>query len=348
MSHKRRARLPFHDTSTDTYQNNCNLYVNIGARRRRGEGTCVFYYPPKKWQKTGQKGQLLDDPVMERRLMEESYQQEMNSRALSSMSQSVDLYATLDGEIGPESDEEYQGPGRKRNRKGRLSKGIPTSSRKTRKSRAKHVSMDDDYDQMEAQHFCGLCGKSFMHKTALSHHIKNHHDTPIPQGSIIPQDKMYHSQMRPGPPQSQQLPPPPPHGHPHMHPHHQMHQHHPQMSHLPPPPPLQRMNTQLQKCVLCSHPAQQGRPGLDIMLKCTDCAKWHHPHCMEIKPHMIRHIQKYNWQCTDCKSCHACGKSENDEAILFCDQCDRGFHLYCLTPPLKQAPQGSWTCRHCN
>lgn len=68
--------------------------------------------------------------------MEESYQQEMNSRALSSMSQSVDLYATLDGssslkswknklpvgEIGPESDEEYQGPGRKRNRKGRLSK----------------------------------------------------------------------------------------------------------------------------------------------------------------------------------------------------------------------------------
>ena len=75
-------------------------------------------------------------PFEERRLMEESYQQEMNSRALSSMSQSVDLYATLDGssslkswknklpvgEIGPESDEEYQGPGRKRNRKGRLSK----------------------------------------------------------------------------------------------------------------------------------------------------------------------------------------------------------------------------------
>ena len=65
------------------------------------------------------------------------------------------------GEIGPESDEEYQGPGRKRNRKGRSSRaGLGGSSRKTRKSRAKNVSMDDDYDQVDTNsHFCGLCGK---------------------------------------------------------------------------------------------------------------------------------------------------------------------------------------------
>merc|ERR1712168_570816 len=134
MSHKRRARLPFHDASTDTYQNKCNLYINMDSKRRRGSGTCVFYYPPRRWQKQGQKGQMLDDPIMELKLMEDSYQQEMNSRAFS-MSQTVDLYATLEGEIGPESDEEYQGPGRKRNRKGRASKGIASSSRKTRKSR---------------------------------------------------------------------------------------------------------------------------------------------------------------------------------------------------------------------
>ena len=42
-----------------------------------------------------------------------------------------------------------------------------------------------------------------------------------------------------------------------------------------------------------------------------------------------------------------CGKSENDESILFCDQCDRGFHLYCLSPPLSEAPSGVWLCRHC-
>ena len=39
---------------------------------------------------------MLDDPIMELRLMEDSYQQEMNSRAFS-MSQTVDLYATLEG-----------------------------------------------------------------------------------------------------------------------------------------------------------------------------------------------------------------------------------------------------------
>lgn len=37
----------------------------------------------------------MEDPLMELKLMEESYQQEINSRAL--LSQNVDLYATLEG-----------------------------------------------------------------------------------------------------------------------------------------------------------------------------------------------------------------------------------------------------------
>ena len=49
----------------------------------------------KLWKKLV-KGQMLDDPIMELKLMEDSYQQEMNSRAFS-MSQTVDLYATLEG-----------------------------------------------------------------------------------------------------------------------------------------------------------------------------------------------------------------------------------------------------------
>ena len=185
MSHRRRARLPYHDASTDcyqvcslvflkstTFQNKCNLYTFHDSERRVGKGTCALWYAPKRWVKTGTKGQMMDDPLMELKLMEESYQQEINSRAL--LSQNVDLYATLEGryslfvakaipilgEIGPESDEEYTA-GRKRSRKSRASKGGIGigSSRKTRKSRAKNISMDDDYDQVEAEHFCGLCGK---------------------------------------------------------------------------------------------------------------------------------------------------------------------------------------------
>ena len=30
----------------------------MDTKRRRGSGTCCFYYPPRKWQKQGQKGTL--------------------------------------------------------------------------------------------------------------------------------------------------------------------------------------------------------------------------------------------------------------------------------------------------
>ena len=37
----------------------------------------------------------------------------------------------------------------------------------------------------------------------------------------------------------------------------------------------------------------------------------------------------------ECKTCTLCGTSENDDQLLFCDDCDRGFHMYCLVPPMK-------------
>lgn len=32
---------------------------------------------------------------------------------------------------------------------------------------------------------------------------------------------------------------------------------------------------------------------------------------------------------------------------MFCDRCDRGWHLYCLTPPLEEPPKGQWYCPTC-
>lgn len=32
---------------------------------------------------------------------------------------------------------------------------------------------------------------------------------------------------------------------------------------------------------------------------------------------------------------------------MFCDRCDRGWHLYCLSPPLKEPPKGQWYCPTC-
>ena len=35
------------------------------------------------------------------------------------------------------------------------------------------------------------------------------------------------------------------------------------------------------------------------------------------------------------------------EQLLFCDDCDRGYHMYCLVPPIKEPPEGSWSCKLC-
>ncbi|KAJ1914399.1 hypothetical protein H4219_004817 [Mycoemilia scoparia] len=45
--------------------------------------------------------------------------------------------------------------------------------------------------------------------------------------------------------------------------------------------------------------------------------------------------------------CEVCKKSEDDEHMLICDGCDKGFHMYCLTPPLKTVPANDWYCDKC-
>ena len=33
--------------------------------------------------------------------------------------------------------------------------------------------------------------------------------------------------------------------------------------------------------------------------------------------------------------------------MLLCDNCDTGWHIYCLTPPLEDVPEGDWLCPRC-
>ena len=46
-------------------------------------------------------------------------------------------------------------------------------------------------------------------------------------------------------------------------------------------------------------------------------------------------------------ACDACGSAENDEAMLLCDRCDRGFHMWCLEPKLAAVPDDAWFCDEC-
>ncbi|XP_042240572.1 zinc finger protein ubi-d4-like isoform X3 [Homarus americanus] len=83
------------------------------------------------------------------------------------------------------------------------------------------------------------------------------------------------------------------------------------------------------------------------LVSCADCGRSGHPTCLQFTSNMMKSVVKYRWQCIECKTCTLCGTSENDDQLLFCDDCDRGYHLYCLDPPLSEPPEGEWSCYLC-
>ncbi|KAK5584726.1 hypothetical protein RB653_006342 [Dictyostelium firmibasis] len=97
----------------------------------------------------------------------------------------------------------------------------------------------------------------------------------------------------------------------------------------------------------CDHCSQ-----LDLnsnLITCPSCTKKYHAKCLNLHQ---KCIDKYRedptqWKCTDCKSCELCDDSGHDEKMLFCDVCDKGYHTFCLTPPLSQTPDGGWRCNDC-
>ena len=45
--------------------------------------------------------------------------------------------------------------------------------------------------------------------------------------------------------------------------------------------------------------------------------------------------------------CQICREGGDDNRMLLCDGCDRGFHMFCLRPRLLRIPSGSWYCSQC-
>lgn len=105
------------------------------------------------------------------------------------------------------------------------------------------------------------------------------------------------------------------------------------------------------KCGVCFCIEQEprGQPNKnDKFITCSECTKQFHPtSCLGFNANIMESIKKYKWLCIECKRCTVCGSSENDDKLLFCDDCDRGYHVYCLTPPLTEAPEGDWRCDLC-
>ncbi|CAK9832232.1 PHD finger protein 10 [Anthophora retusa] len=83
----------------------------------------------------------------------------------------------------------------------------------------------------------------------------------------------------------------------------------------------------------------------EVLIQCGTCNGHVHPSCIDLTLDMVPHIQSYAWQCTDCKTCAQCHDPADEDKMLFCDMCDRGYHIYCVG--LRRVPQGRWHCQEC-
>ncbi|CAM6128123.1 unnamed protein product [Calypogeia fissa] len=45
--------------------------------------------------------------------------------------------------------------------------------------------------------------------------------------------------------------------------------------------------------------------------------------------------------------CMLCGSARDAARMLVCDSCSRGWHMFCLTPPVEVVPVGRWVCPRC-
>ncbi|KAH9643541.1 hypothetical protein HF086_016748 [Spodoptera exigua] len=50
--------------------------------------------------------------------------------------------------------------------------------------------------------------------------------------------------------------------------------------------------------------------------------------------------------CKDC-GCYLCSGKEFPERIVLCDECNHGYHMICLDPPLMELPEEDWYCPSC-
>merc|ERR1712071_571666 len=99
-------------------------------------------------------------------------------------------------------------------------------------------------------------------------------------------------------------------------------------------------------CKLCHGDKLRNKDGKREQLdRCAKCHADGHLTCWELGVEMAAQIRAYPWQCNDCKTCDQCHDPADEEKMLFCDYCDRGYHIYCVG--LRKIPDGRWHCPAC-
>ncbi|KAG1696491.1 PHD finger protein 10 [Nymphon striatum] len=83
----------------------------------------------------------------------------------------------------------------------------------------------------------------------------------------------------------------------------------------------------------------------EVLVQCSDCKTRGHPTCLQLTDNMVAVIKTYDWQCMECKSCVHCENPYDEDKMMFCDKCDRGYHTFCVG--VRTIPSGRWICKSC-
>jgi len=234
------------------------------------------------------------------------------------------------GELDRNSDSsDYEDSYTKRNKKKKAArkstKGSGSGRGKRKAQNTEKVAENDE----EKPYACEHCGVRYKTRPGLSYHVNHHHNKSEEEDS----QEAHSYTVSPKPSSSSSL-----------------------TSSTPAPsaadtalPGGTKRKENSKYCDFCLGDEMENKKTghKEELVLCADCGRSGHPTCLQFTANMIISVRKYPWQCIECKSCGLCGTSDNDDQLLFCDDCDRGYHMYCLNPPLSEPPEGSWSCHLC-
>ncbi|KAM3656399.1 LOW QUALITY PROTEIN: zinc finger protein neuro-d4-like [Ammospiza maritima maritima] len=312
---ERSLRLPFLDAQTGVAQSNSYIWMDSAHRR---PGHCpgqLYSYPARCWRKK-RRLNILEAPRLRPYL-------EAPLRREGALPEGPVLEALLSAETpetpeetpeppkpppaefphepeGPEEAEEETPRGAGRRNRAR---GKALGLVMKRRAAAAAAAADAGLEERDKPFVCDVCGKRYKNRPGLSYHYSHSHAA---------EEEGEEPGGGAGPPRRN---------------------HHRQFyKEFNWAPENQRRNT--------GRPAPPGPPPEGPLITCADCGRAGHPSCLQFSLAMAAAARSYRWQCIECKSCSLCGTAENDEQLLFCDDCDRGYHLY-LSPPVAEAPEGA-------